>query len=105
MVLNMISTAAMIRLGKVYGNLMVNMQATNAKLRERVVRIVRDAAGVDEETARRVSAEAHGDARAAILMLKFGVGVDAAFAALQEAQHHFGDAVKLLEEKLGRSGG
>jgi N-acetylmuramic acid 6-phosphate etherase len=52
MVLNMLSTATMIRLGKVYGNLMVDVQPTNAKLRARAVRILQEAAGADAVAAR-----------------------------------------------------
>ncbi len=51
LVLNMLSTAAMVRLGHVYGNLMVNVQPTNEKLRERARRIVSEAAGVDPDEA------------------------------------------------------
>ncbi|TVY10180.1 N-acetylmuramic acid 6-phosphate etherase [Paenibacillus cremeus] len=98
MVLNMISTTAMIRLGKVYGNLMVNMQATNQKLRERMVRIIRDATGADEESARRAGMEAGGDARIAILMIMFGIGSAPAEAALTQARGHFGEAVNLLSQ-------
>ena len=52
LVLNMLSTAAMIRSGRTRGDLMVDLRATNAKLRERAVRMVRDVAGIDEEAAR-----------------------------------------------------
>ncbi|MCZ8515411.1 N-acetylmuramic acid 6-phosphate etherase [Paenibacillus filicis] len=99
MVLNMISTTAMIKLGKVYGNLMVNVQATNKKLRDRTVRIIQEATGVDEDTARRTGEAAEGDARAAILMLKFGVSPEEALEALNQAGGHFGKALKLLEGK------
>lgn len=51
MVLNMLSTGAMIKLGKVYGNLMVDVKPTNAKLVERCKRIVCEATGVDYDTA------------------------------------------------------
>ena len=52
LVLNMLSTAAMIRSGRTKGDLMIDLRATNAKLRERAVRMVRDMAGVDEDAAR-----------------------------------------------------
>jgi len=52
LVLNMLSTAAMIRSGRTRGDLMVDLRATNAKLRERAIRIVRDETGLDEEAAR-----------------------------------------------------
>ena len=73
MVLNMISTAAMIRTGHTYGNLMVNVQATNSKLRERVRRIVAQATGVDAGSAVRALAEADGQVKTAIVMLLAGV--------------------------------
>ncbi|WP_126425456.1 N-acetylmuramic acid 6-phosphate etherase [Brevibacillus marinus] len=73
MVLNMISTVSMIRLGKVYGNLMVNVQATNQKLRERVKRIVMEATGISYAEAERLAEQAGGDARVAILMQKTGL--------------------------------
>jgi N-acetylmuramic acid 6-phosphate etherase len=98
MVLNMISTTTMIQMGKVYGNLMVNVQATNQKLRERTVRIIQEATGANEEAARRYGIEAEGDARVAILMLMFSVSRQKASDALEQARGHFGEAVKLLEQ-------
>ena len=69
MVLNMLSTGAMVRCGKVMGNLMVDVQATNDKLRARALRIVMEAAEVDRETAEAALAEAEGSAKKAILSL------------------------------------
>jgi N-acetylmuramic acid 6-phosphate etherase len=69
LVLNMLTTGTMIRLGYVYGNLMVNVQARNEKLRDRARRIVRDAAGVDDVHAGELL-EAGGSVRAAIVMAK-----------------------------------
>lgn len=68
LVLNTLTTAAMIRIGKVYGNLMVDMRATNAKLRDRAQRIVMAATGAARPTARRLLEQAHGHAKSAILM-------------------------------------
>jgi len=51
LVLNMLSTGTMIRMGMVYGNLMVNVQPTNVKLKDRATRIIAAATGVDEERA------------------------------------------------------
>lgn len=99
MVLNMISTTAMIKLGKVYGNLMVNMQATNQKLRERAIGIVRDAANVSDETARVMTDRANGDVRAAILMIKYQIGFEEAVSALNTANGHFRDAMHGVEGK------
>ncbi len=69
LVLNMISSAAMVRLGKTYGNRMVDVQATNAKLRARAISIVADIAEVDHPTARDALTEADGHAKTACLML------------------------------------
>ncbi|SDO78411.1 N-acetylmuramic acid 6-phosphate etherase [Paenibacillus sp. yr247] len=103
MVLNMLSSTAMIQMGKVYGNLMVNVQATNKKLRERTIRIIEEATGADEETARRYGNEAEGDARVAILMLMFKVSRQKASDTLVQVRNHFGNAVKQLEQSQGSS--
>ena len=68
MVLNMLSAGTMVRLGKIYGNLMVDVQPTNVKLRARAMRIVRKATGADADTAAQALAEG-GHPRIAILML------------------------------------
>ncbi len=70
MVLNMLSTGAMIKLGKVYGNLMVDVKATNEKLVERCKRIVCEAAGVDRGTATQALESCGFRAKVAIVMLK-----------------------------------
>ena len=75
--LNAITTAAMVRLGKVYGNLMVDMKQTNAKLRDRGRRIVMAAGQVEADEAARLLAEA-GDMKTAIVMARLGVGAEAA---------------------------
>lgn len=68
LVLNLLTTGAMIRLGKVHGNLMVDVRATNAKLRDRAERIVMAAAGATRPQAKRLLAAANGQAKLAILM-------------------------------------
>ena len=70
MVLNMISTGVMIRLGKVYENLMVDVQVSNAKLADRARRIVSQAAEVGEETAKQALEECDGEVKTAIVYLK-----------------------------------
>lgn len=82
LVLNMISTVTMVRLGKVYGNLMVDVQATNAKLRARAVRIVCEITGAGAEEAATTLATA-GNARVAIVMLLLGLDRAAAEARLR----------------------
>ena len=68
MILNMISTAAMVKLGKTFRNLMVDVKATNAKLKARGVRIITMATGASVETAQRLLQEADGDVKTAILI-------------------------------------
>ena len=82
-VLNTISTGAMIRLGKTYGNRMVDLVATNAKLRARSERLVRDLAG--EVDARAALDAAGGSVKVAVVMLRRGVGRDAAERLLADA--------------------
>jgi len=72
LVLNMLSTGAMIRTGMVYGNLMVNVQPTNEKLKDRAIRIIAAATGVDEDRAAELLAQA-GAVRVAIVMQKLGI--------------------------------
>lgn len=74
LVLNMISTAAMVRLGKVYGNLMVDVQPTNEKLVDRAVRIVAEATGSSAAEAQLALAASGGHAKTAIVMILRGVG-------------------------------
>lgn len=79
MICNMLSTVAMVRIGKTYGNLMVDMRASNAKLADRAGRIVAEVSGVDPATARGAIEAAGGDAKLAIVMLAGGLSkVDAA---------------------------
>ena len=78
LVLNMLSTAAFIRLGYVYGNLMVNVQPKNEKLVDRARRIVARAAGVTTERAIELLAESGMSVRAAIVMGKAGIARDEA---------------------------
>lgn len=85
MVLNMISTAAMVRLGKVYGDLMVDLRATNDKLRDRAARIVSAICAVDREEAFDLLDRAGGRARTAAVMGALGVGPDEADRMLAEA--------------------
>ena len=85
MVLNMLSTGAMIRLGKVYGNLMVDVKASNQKLRRRCVRIVTEAAEVDEAHARQALEACGWRCKTAIVMLLCGLTAVQAEARLERA--------------------
>jgi len=73
LVLNTLTTAAMVRLGKVYGNLMVDLVATNEKLRERSERILMEVLGTTRRKARRLLSRAEGHVKAAILMDRAGL--------------------------------
>jgi N-acetylmuramic acid 6-phosphate etherase len=83
LVLNMISTISMVRLGKTFGNLMVDLRATNDKLRVRAGRIVAQAARVPEHEAVEALREAGGDVKLAILMLLSGLGAAEAVTRLE----------------------
>lgn len=85
LVLNMISTGVMIRLGKTYGNLMVDVQPTNAKLRRRAVGIVRDAAEIDETAAEQMLADAGNNVKVAITMARLQIGRAEAMERLHTA--------------------
>ena len=81
MVLNTLSTATMIRLGKTYQNLMINVVATNEKLERRMVQLVVQAAQVDEERAAGLLREAGGDLRVAVIAALAGAEVSVAAQA------------------------
>jgi N-acetylmuramic acid 6-phosphate etherase len=86
LVLNMFSTALMVRLGKVYANLMVDVQATNAKLRQRAVRLVEQATGADANTAGAALNDAHGQVKVAIAALRLGISAAEAGKRLSVAE-------------------
>jgi N-acetylmuramic acid 6-phosphate etherase len=78
LVLNMLSTAVMVRLGKIYGNLMVDVRQDNEKLRDRARRIVAQICGVDEEEAAEALERTEGEVKAAVLCILTGVSPSAA---------------------------
>jgi N-acetylmuramic acid 6-phosphate etherase len=86
--LNALTTAAMVRLGKAYENLMVDLRPTSAKLVDRSRRIVAGAARVDPGTAARLLAEAGGDVKTAIVMGRLGVDAATARRRLRAARGH-----------------
>ncbi|WP_135228602.1 N-acetylmuramic acid 6-phosphate etherase [Deinococcus fonticola] len=94
--LNTISSALMVRLGKVYGNLMVDVKATNTKLEGRAVRLVQHATERDEATARTALEEAKGSVKTAIVMLELGLKAREAEELLGR---HGGHARAALQEK------
>lgn len=82
LVLNILTTASMVRIGKTYGNLMVDLRATNAKLQDRSERIVMEVLGASREAAREALQRANGSVRTAIVLLHDGGDVAAAEARL-----------------------
>jgi N-acetylmuramic acid 6-phosphate etherase len=86
LVLNTLTTGAMIRLGKIYGNLMVDLRAWNEKLVDRGQRIVMETTGLDRTSARRVIEAADGSVKTAIVMARRNVAKEEAEQLL--AQHH-----------------
>lgn len=96
LVLNMLSTATMVRLGYVTGNRMTNVLPRNAKLRARALRILMAETRIDEATAGAALAEADGDLRTALVMVKTGHSFDEAKAALDTAGGVIERALKIL---------
>lgn len=85
LVLNMITTTAMIRLGKVYENMMIDLQMTNQKLHERAKRVVMTITGVEYEDASGYLGKADGHVKTALVMIKARVGKDEAKRRLERA--------------------
>lgn len=84
LVLNMLTTGAMIRSGKVYGNLMVDVEATNQKLVQRQINIVKQATDCDEATAQQALNACHGHCKTAIVMVLAGLDASEAKALLKQ---------------------
>lgn len=97
MVVNMLSTATMVKLGYVTGNRMTNMMPRNAKLRARSIRIFSAETGVDEEASRASLESAGGDLRTALVMNKTGRSREEAEAALGSSGGVVEQAVKILQ--------
>lgn len=94
MILNLITNGAMVNLGKVYGNLMVDLRATNEKLKDRASRIVMKVTGIDREEADELLIEAGFDTKTAIVMKTNSLDRDAANMLLEK---HGGQLRKCLE--------
>ena len=99
LVLNMISTGAMVRTGKAYQNLMVNVVQSNQKLCTRAENIVMDATGVDRETARAVIDQAEGSVKFAVVMILTECSVDEAKRLLEQSKGHVREAIKAAEKE------
>ena len=89
----MLSTLTMVRLGKTYGNLMVDVRVTNEKLRDRATRIVEQVTGAPHEDAARALAQAGDDAKLASVMLHGQISADEARERLRAANGHLRKAL------------
>jgi len=94
MVLNMLSTGAMVQMGKTYGNLMVDMNATNTKLTERAKRIVCTLTELTAEKAAELLTRCNGEVKTAIVSHRLGLSPDEARASLQAARGHLRGALE-----------
>ena len=93
MILNMLSTAAMIRLGKVYGNMMVDVKVSNQKLMERALRLVQSLGDIDEARARQLLAQADLEVKTAIVMARKAVSAGQARHQLKLADGKLRDVI------------
>jgi len=94
MVLNMITTASMVQLGKTYGNLMVDVQPKSAKLRDRAKRIVMHIAEVNEEKAQELLEQSAWNVKASIVMEKKGLGLKDSKELLEKSNRFLREALK-----------
>lgn len=99
LILNMLSTTAMIRLGKVYDNLMVDVQATNHKLLIRAKKIIQLATSASEETVDKAFLESGGHAKTAIIMILAKVDAQQAKQLLDESSGYVRKAIELMEKR------
>ena len=94
MALNILSTGVMVRLGKVYGNRMVDVAASNSKLVDRSLRILRDLAGLDRETGLELLEQSGGSVKLALLMAATGLDRASATKRLQDHGQQLRAALK-----------
>lgn len=95
LVLNMITTASMVRIGKAYENLMIDVVQSNEKLCTRAENIVMEATGVDREEARKRIDEAHGSCKVAVTMILADCDLQTAHRLLEEGNGHVREAIRL----------
>lgn len=101
MVLNMLTTIAMVRIGKTYGNLMVDVQTGSEKLRDRARRIIGVTTGVEYDAAGDLLKKAKGNVKAAIVMQKTGLPLNKALARLRKADDSMREAIGVdIEPRL-----
>jgi N-acetylmuramic acid 6-phosphate etherase len=102
LVLNMLTTCTMIKLGKVYGNLMVDLRATNNKLYDRARRIVCSVTDVDDKIAEQVLLQAGNNTKLAIMMIKTGLDAQDAQQILDRNDGRLKAAIEVAQENDGR---
>lgn len=105
LVLNMISTALMVKFGKVYGNLMVDVQPTNEKLVERARRIVAACSGCGYETAAELLDRSGGNVKVAVCMALTGLSAEECGIILEKSGGNISRAIRSLEERGVPEGG
>ncbi|WP_054958553.1 N-acetylmuramic acid 6-phosphate etherase [Paenibacillus dakarensis] len=98
LVLNMLTTCTMVKLGKTYNNLMVDLRASNIKLYDRSVRIIQAATGVDDKTATAYLESASMSCKLAIMMIKSGLNAEEAEEALKESDGSLKKAFAQLQK-------
>jgi N-acetylmuramic acid 6-phosphate etherase len=99
LVLNMISTSVMIKLGKVYNNFMVDMRATNSKLIERSINIIRFLTGAERKVAEKALRDSGGKIKLAILMVKGNLDLSSAEKILEQGKGLLKDSLRLIDDK------
>lgn len=93
LVLNMISTITMVRLGKTFGNLMVDLQITNGKLKDRAIRIIEKATGASRTLSEKALSDAGHEVKVAILMLLLDIDAESARERLRASQNRVREAL------------
>ncbi len=94
MALNILSTGVMVRLGKVYGNRMVDVAVTNSKLEDRALRILSDLAGVERDQGRQLLQQSEGSVKLALLMARQGISASAARELLERSDGQLRSALE-----------
>lgn len=103
LVLNMITTASMIRIGKVYGNLMVDLMPVNRKLIARSKRLIRQATGCSKDEAEAAFLASGGKPKIAILMTILGIGADQAAELIERGDGQLSEAIRIYSKDKGES--
>ncbi|MCU6708625.1 N-acetylmuramic acid 6-phosphate etherase [Paenibacillus sp. J5C_2022] len=100
LVLNMLTTCTMVKLGKTYNNLMVDLKASNKKLFDRSLRIIKTATGADEETAASYLKQSSMDCKLAIMMIKSGLNASEAKQVLAQTDGNLKEAIRVCTKVI-----